>query len=169
LSQKHWLRNCVGRMDFRVQPLRRLQDSAKPGSNAGVLVLRERERQLQSSFRGAPLGASAESIPQMLGRLRSASVHIPDSSRTSREVRKVPREDIRPGASLHFSTDGNANRAPGAPCRQRGGFPQRSAAGRPSRRSHRPGVPCSTSFACDVQPTGPGIQESPESGLTLTP
>jgi len=35
---------------------------------------------------------------------------------------------------------------------------QRSAAGRPSWRSPCPGGPCSTSFACDLQPTGPGIQ-----------
>ena len=40
----------------------------------------------------------------------------------------------------------------------RGGIASKISGGRPSSAYHCPGGPCSTSFVCDVQPTGPGIQ-----------
>jgi hypothetical protein len=59
-------------------------------------------------------------------------------------------------AFLHFRTDRNANCA-GPRLAARDGIASKSA-GRPSRRFPCPGGPCSTSFACNVQPAGPGIQ-----------
>lgn len=73
-----------------------------------------------------------------------------------RHVCEVPRGDIRPGASLHFRTDGNANCA-GRRLAARGGIASKISGGEAieafplSRRAV-------LDFFRDVQPTGPGIQ-----------
>jgi hypothetical protein len=87
----------------------------------------------------------------------TALLPITDIVRLHAQVRFVPRGDIRPGASLHFRTDGNANCA-GRRLAARGGIASKTSGEEAIEAFPLSRRACSTSFACDVQPTGPGIQ-----------
>ena len=127
---------------------------ASPGRDPGILFeawRRARRRERRTCQRSRFLSVSD---PRKLSPfIRVSRTRVEDRARSEK-----CQEGHSAKALLYISEPMATQIAPAGGLPPEVASPQRSAAGRPSRRSHCPGGPCSTSFTSDVESTGPGIQ-----------